>query len=173
MPSSCTSIEPFLENIDPLVRSYCARALGKLTCKQQGSALAALLKDGDLRVSVNAARALGDLKDTGAVRPLASMLTEHPSPHARATAAEALGNIDEKDGKDALMQGLLDTSVMVRIQSIRALALILGEKVRCSATRCAATANASCARKRSVLRRRQLRNRRDNSTRSPAPTRTP
>lgn len=128
MPRSCTSVVPFLDNNDPLVRSYSARTLGKLACKQPGAALAALLEDDDLRVSVNAARALGDLKDSGAVRPLVSMLTDHPSPHARATAAEALGKIDEKDGRDALMQGLLDTSVMVRMQSIRALALILGEK---------------------------------------------
>jgi peptidyl-prolyl cis-trans isomerase B (cyclophilin B) len=93
-----------------------------------GAGLAALLKDADLRVAVNAARALGDLKDKDAVRPLAAMLTEHLSLHARATAAEALGKVDEKDSKDALMQGLLDTSVMVRIQSIRALALVLGDK---------------------------------------------
>jgi HEAT repeat protein/cyclophilin family peptidyl-prolyl cis-trans isomerase len=128
MPRSCTSVAPCLESDDPLVRSYSARTLGKLACKQPGAALAALLNDADLRVSVNAARALGDLKDNNAVRPLASMLTKHPSPHARSTAAEALGKIDEKDGKDALMQGLLDTSTMVRIQSIRALALILGEE---------------------------------------------
>jgi HEAT repeat protein/cyclophilin family peptidyl-prolyl cis-trans isomerase len=128
MPTSCTSIIPCLENDDPLVRAYSARTLGKLACKDTGAALAALLKDADLRVSVNAARALGDAKDKNAVRPLASMVTDHPSPHVRATAAEALGKIDQKDGRDALMQGLLDKSVMVRIQSIRALALILGEE---------------------------------------------
>lgn len=128
LPSSCTSVAPFLENNDPLVRSYSARTLGKLACKGPGATLTALLNDPDLRVSVNAARALGDLKDGNAVRPLATVLTKHPSPHARATAAEALGKIDEKDGKDALMQGLLDKSAMVRIQSIRALALVLGQE---------------------------------------------
>jgi cyclophilin family peptidyl-prolyl cis-trans isomerase/HEAT repeat protein len=129
MPRSCTAIAPFLENTDPLVRAYAARALGKLECKQPGgAAIAVLLKDDDIRVSVNAARALGDLKDKNAVKPLAAMVTTHKSHHARAAAAEALGKIKEKDGKDALAQGLLDTSVMVRIQSVRALAAILGDK---------------------------------------------
>ena len=128
MPRSCTTVVPFLENVDPLVRAYAARTLGKLNCKQSGAAIAALLKDDDLRVVINAARALGDLKDKDAVKPLAVMVMGHKSHHVRATAAESLGKIKEKDGKDALAQGLLDPSVMVRIQSIHALALILGDK---------------------------------------------
>jgi cyclophilin family peptidyl-prolyl cis-trans isomerase len=77
---------------------------------------------------VNSARALGELKDKNAVRPLSETLTKHPSHHARAAAAEALGKIAHEDGKDALAQGLLDTSVMVRIQSTRAIAEVLRDK---------------------------------------------
>ncbi len=128
MPRSCTTVTPFLENSDPLVRAYAARTLGKLACKQSGAAIAALLKDDDVRVVINAARALGDLKDKDAVRPLGALVMGHKSQHVRAAAAEALGKIKEKDGKDALAQGLLDPSAMVRLQSIRALALILGDK---------------------------------------------
>lgn len=128
MPRSCTAIAPALNHDDPLVRAFAARTAGKLQCKQGGKVLAERLKDADIRVAVNAARSLGELKDKDAVGPLASMLADHPSHHARAIAAEALGLIDDENGKDALMQGLLDTSVMVRIQSVRALAEILGEK---------------------------------------------
>ncbi|HXV14129.1 MAG TPA: HEAT repeat domain-containing protein [Candidatus Krumholzibacteria bacterium] len=127
MPRSCTAIQPLLENDDPLVRAYAVRSLGKLQCKQAGKPLASLLKDADLRVVVNAARALGEIKDKGAVHPLAQIIADHESHHARAAAAEALGKIDDENGKDALAQGLLDTSAMVRINSIRALAEVLGE----------------------------------------------
>ncbi len=127
VPRSCTAVQPLLENDDPIVRAYAARTLGKLACKQAGGALVSLLEDADVRVAVSAARALGELEDDGAVDRLAKMATEHRSHHGRAAAAEALGKIDDENGKDALAQGLLDTSVMVRIQSIRALAEILGE----------------------------------------------
>lgn len=128
MPRSCAAIAPALDHNDPLVRAFAARTAGKLECKQAAKALAVRLKDADIRVAVNAARSLGELKDKGAVGPLAAVLADHPSHHARAAAAEALGLIDDENGKDALAQGLLDASVMVRIQSIRALAEILGEK---------------------------------------------
>jgi cyclophilin family peptidyl-prolyl cis-trans isomerase len=55
-------------------------------------------------------------------------MAKHPSHHARAVAAEALGKIGDEGGADALMQGLLDKSVMVRVQSIRALSLVMKEK---------------------------------------------
>ncbi len=127
-PVSCTAIVPSLENSDPLVRAYAARTLGKLACKQATDALIKLLDDPDLRVAVNAARGLGELKEKKAVRPLGAMLAKHKSFHARATAAEALGKIGEEDGRDALAQGLLDTSVMVRLQSTRAIAEVMGDK---------------------------------------------
>jgi HEAT repeat protein/cyclophilin family peptidyl-prolyl cis-trans isomerase len=130
LPRTCTAVLNLLENQDPLVRAYAARTLGKLECKQAGAALTKLLKDSDVRVAVNAARALGDLKDSDAVPALADMVTGHKSHHVRAVAAESLGKMkgDAKDGKDALAQGLLDTSVMVRSQSVHALAEIMGEK---------------------------------------------
>ncbi len=128
MPRSCTAVMPFLDHSDPLVRAYAARTLGKLNCKQAGPGIAKLLDDADLRVAVNAARALGDLKDKDAVKSLAAVVTGNKSHQVRAAAAEALGKIKEKDGKDALAQGILDPSTMVRLQSIHALAEVLGDK---------------------------------------------
>ncbi len=128
MPRSCQSLEECLEADEPLVRAFAARALGKLECHGATRALINVLDDGDLRVAVNAARALGVLESREAVDPLSALLMTHKSLDVRATAAESLEKIGEKAAKDALMQGLLDTSVLVRCNSVRALAACLGEK---------------------------------------------
>ena len=125
LPRTCDTVTGFLESKDPLVRAYAARTLGKLACASAAPALIAALRDDDIRVVVNAARALGELKVHDAIQPLGNVLMTHPSQHARAQAAMALESIGQKNARDALMQGLLDRSAMVRIHSIRATAVSL------------------------------------------------
>jgi HEAT repeat protein/cyclophilin family peptidyl-prolyl cis-trans isomerase len=121
------AVEPFLTNKDPLIRQYAARTLGKQKHKGAVRPLTVLLADEDLAVVVNAARALGEIGDDDAVHPLGTVLTTHPSHHARKAAATALGEIGSKKGKDYLIQAILDESTGVRIASIRALAKTLGD----------------------------------------------
>jgi HEAT repeat protein/cyclophilin family peptidyl-prolyl cis-trans isomerase len=132
LPRSCQSLQECLDADDPLVRAFAARALGKLECHGATKALIKVLSDGDLRVAVNAARALGDLESREAVQPLSALVMTHKSMDVRATAAASLEKIgkkgEEKAAKDALLQGLLDTSVLVRCNSVRALATCLGGK---------------------------------------------
>jgi HEAT repeat protein len=132
MPRSCQSLLDCLESEDALVRAFAARALGKLGCHGATRALVKLLSDEDLRVAVNAARALGDLEAREAVQPLSALVMTHKSLDVRATAAESLEKIgkkgEEKAAKDALLQGLLDQSVLVRCNSVRALASCLKGK---------------------------------------------
>ena len=128
LPRTCQTLTECLESDDPLVRAHAARALGKLECHGGAKPLLALLSDADPRVAVNAARALGDLKSKDAVQPLATIVMSHKSHDLRAVAAEALEKIGEKGARDALMQGLMDKSVLVRTHSVRALAACLGEK---------------------------------------------
>jgi len=120
------SVEPFLTNKDPLVKQYAARTLGKQEHEDAVAPLTALLADVDFRVVVNAARALGEIGEDDAVHPLGTVVTTHPSHHARKAAAEAIGEIGDKKGKDYLIQGILDESSGVRIASIRSLSQTLG-----------------------------------------------
>jgi cyclophilin family peptidyl-prolyl cis-trans isomerase/HEAT repeat protein len=129
LPRTCVAAAGFLESDDAMTRAYAARTLGKQKCTGATAALVKCLRDNDVRVVVNAARALGEIKEKGAVKELGRALMSHPSHHARAQAAMALEQIgDEKGARDALMQGMLDTSAMVRIHSIRAISVLMGEK---------------------------------------------
>jgi cyclophilin family peptidyl-prolyl cis-trans isomerase/HEAT repeat protein len=125
LPRTCDTVADFLEHKDPLVRAYAARTLGKQACAGATQALIHALGDDDMRVVVNAARALGEIKAKDAIQPLGDVLMTHRSHHARAQAAMALESIAHKNARDALMQGLLDPSAMVRIHSIRAMAAAL------------------------------------------------
>jgi HEAT repeat protein/cyclophilin family peptidyl-prolyl cis-trans isomerase len=127
-PRACATLEGFLEEPDPRVRAASARTLGKLSCQPAVKPLMRRLRDDDVHVVINAARALGELKARDAVRPLSDLVMSHRSLHVRATAAEALERIGDKAGRDALMHGLLDPSVLVRTHSIRGLAACLGQK---------------------------------------------
>jgi HEAT repeat protein/cyclophilin family peptidyl-prolyl cis-trans isomerase len=129
-PRTCQVLSECLESEDPLVRAFAVRALGKLDCRGAVQSLILLLSDQDLCVAVNAARALGDLQSRDAVAPLSRLMAGHRSADVRATAAESLAKIGRKaeSAKDAMLQGQLDTSVMVRENSVRALASCLGER---------------------------------------------
>jgi len=128
LPRTCETVTTFLESRDPLVRAYAARTLGKRSCTNAGKALVARLGDDDERVVINAARALGDIKFKDAAAPLGSLIRKHGSMHVRTQAAMALEKIAEKASRDDLMLGLMDRSVMVRIHSLRALAVVMGNK---------------------------------------------
>jgi HEAT repeat protein/cyclophilin family peptidyl-prolyl cis-trans isomerase len=126
LPRTCSAVESFLENSDPSVRAAAAHTLGKLRCAAAVSALVHCLADDNVSVVVNAAYALGELSAKQGVDALGSVLMSHKSAHARAQAAMALEKIGEKKSRDALMQGLLDASAMVRIHSIRAMSVTPG-----------------------------------------------
>jgi HEAT repeat protein/cyclophilin family peptidyl-prolyl cis-trans isomerase len=125
-PRVCSSVLALLGNADPLVRQYAARTLGKQECKDGVGRLVVTLGDADLRVVVNSARALGEIGEDDAVHQLGEVATKHASHHARKAAAQALGDIGSKKGKDYLIRALLDESTGVRIVAIRGLAGMLG-----------------------------------------------
>ncbi len=128
LPRTCQMLIDCLESPEPLVRVRAARTLGKVQCHRATRALVKLLEGDDLPVVINSARSLGELKARDAVRPLGMVLMTHKSHQARAAAAEALEKIGERGAKDALLQGMMDTSVLVRVHCVRALAACLGEK---------------------------------------------
>jgi cyclophilin family peptidyl-prolyl cis-trans isomerase/HEAT repeat protein len=121
------AVAPNLAHRDPLIRQYAARTLGKQEYKKAVGQLTVLLGDQNLRVVVNASRALGEIEDDDAVHPLGTVVTNHQSHHARKAATEALGMIGSKKGKDYLIHATLDRSVGVRIAAIRALSKTAGE----------------------------------------------
>lgn len=128
LPRTCTSLVDFMENSDAGVRAVTAHALGVLKCTEASHVLVQHLNDSDTDVVVNACFALGEMKADHAVDPLGHVLQSHKAQHARAAAAVALEKIGDKGARDALMQGLLDPSAMVRIRSVHAVAAIGGVK---------------------------------------------
>jgi cyclophilin family peptidyl-prolyl cis-trans isomerase/HEAT repeat protein len=122
LPRTCAALFDLLDNASPDVRMAAARTLGKLKCPETADKLIHMLDDDEVRVVVNAAIALGDLQAKAAGNALGRVLTSHKSQHARAAAAIALEQIADKNTRDAIMQGLLDRSAMVRIHSVRAMA---------------------------------------------------
>ena len=121
------AVAPHLTHKDPLIRQYAARTLGKQNYNNAVGQLTVLLGDHNLRVVVEASRALGEIEDDDAVHPLGTVVTTHQSHHARKAATEALGKIGSKKGKDYLIHATLDKSVGVRIAAIRALSKTAGE----------------------------------------------
>jgi len=127
-------ILPLLKHDDARVRAFTARTVGKtvgaleIESSKAVKSLTPLLKDKQLNVTVNAARALGEIKNKDAVRPLGKTATRHASHHARRAAISALGNINSKKAKDSLIHGCSDRSPGVRTEAIKVLAKILEKK---------------------------------------------
>ncbi len=121
---------PFLESADARVRAYAARTLGKQKYADGVDALIAMLSDDDLGVTVNAARALGEIEAKQAARPLGDLARRHSSHHARIAAVEALGRINSNAVGDPLMLASLDASVGVRAAAVTALAQARGTGAR-------------------------------------------
>jgi HEAT repeat protein/cyclophilin family peptidyl-prolyl cis-trans isomerase len=124
LPRSCSSLVDFLDNEDAGVRAAAAHTLGVVKCTEAGDVLAHHLNDADTGVVVNCCFALGEIKATHAMAALGHVLETHKSAHARAAAAMAFEKMGEKGSRDALMQGMLDPSVMVRIHSLRAMTAV-------------------------------------------------
>jgi len=119
------SVTPFLKNRDPLVKQYSARTLGKQKYKDAVNPLMSVLGDRDIRVVVNASRALGEIGDDDAAQLLGELAAKHPSHHARKASMEALGEIREKKVNDYMIRSLVDKSSGVRIAATQALAKTL------------------------------------------------
>lgn len=120
-----------LNDSDPLVRAFALAALAELEPEPAMAAgIADQLQDGDWRVAVEAAKALGKLPGDTAARALAGALpgaagAGHPSHHVRAAAAESLGRMS-RDGAAvaALETALSDPSESVRGAALESLAAL-------------------------------------------------
>jgi HEAT repeat protein/cyclophilin family peptidyl-prolyl cis-trans isomerase len=126
LPRTCSTVFDFLENSDAGVRAAAAHTLGVLKCPEVIEGLVHRLNDDDTGVVVSACFALGELKAVQGLNGLGRVLESHKSMHARAAAAIAMEKIADKKARDALMQGMLDSSAMVRIHSVRAMTAVLG-----------------------------------------------
>ncbi len=86
----------------------------------------AALKDDDSRVRVEAAQALGQMKNSYALEPLTEALRDDV-PEVRATAASALGSIGDQYSVEPLIPMLRDEDPSVRRESAAALSTITGQ----------------------------------------------
>jgi cyclophilin family peptidyl-prolyl cis-trans isomerase/HEAT repeat protein len=124
-----STIAPFLEHEDPMVRAYAARALGKQKSKAAVTPIAGLLGDPDIRVVISAIDALGTIlegsKNGSVVDPLGSIIQKHPLHNVRKASVVALGKNRHKNAKNYLVQSILDKSPGVRAESYTALAKAL------------------------------------------------
>ena len=150
MPRSCTAIAPFLENTDPAGASVRRARAGQAGVQAAGWCRHRRAAQGRRhpRVGECGPRPGRSQTDKNAVKPLGRhghTLAGRTTPRRRGRGA---GKDQRKRRQGRARAGLLDTSVMVRIQSVRALAAILGDKsemfLRPDAP---VTASAWCARK--------------------------
>ena len=83
-----------------------------------------LLENGDEVEAANAARTLGMMGNTQAVKPLITTLQDNENDHVRSCAAEALGEIGAAESVDTLIASLNDSDRYVRNCSAVALGKI-------------------------------------------------
>ncbi len=131
-PKVSKVVLPFLDHSNVLIRAYAARTLGKQKDKKAVEKLIELLGDKDERVLVNSMNALASIlegrKEKKVVAPLGLILEKHPSHHARKAAVMTLGATGDKSAKDYLAQSILDDDAVIRAESYKALAKVLGKQ---------------------------------------------
>jgi HEAT repeat protein/cyclophilin family peptidyl-prolyl cis-trans isomerase len=123
-----STILSLLQHEDPWVRAYTARTLSKDKSKRVTRGIIKALADKDWHVAAAAAAALGEIGDKAAVQHLGQVANKHSSHHIRKAAVTALGKIGNKAGRDFIIQALLDKSTGVRIEALKAIAEISGDK---------------------------------------------
>lgn len=123
-------ILPLLADVDEDVRGTAARVLGQLGdahVEQIGPALQALLSDTNDSTRNHAAESLGRLRYVRARSALERMLLHDDYWVARASAAEALGELGEPDALAALEAALGDEEDPVRSYAAHAVGRLGGE----------------------------------------------
>jgi HEAT repeat protein len=114
-----------LSDPDPLVRRQAAEALGKISDPRAVEPLITTLSDPDPLIRRQAIQALGKIKDPRAGKPLTEILIDtDEEPYVRATAAGALGRIEQATAVNALISALYDDNWVVRSRAVRALGKI-------------------------------------------------
>ena len=89
-------IDCALVNTVPQVRAFCTRVLGNLRRPEAIPGLHKMVSDRHEYVRLNAAWALGELKDQSALPLLTKMARSDSSPSVRGAANEALGRVGRK-----------------------------------------------------------------------------
>jgi len=97
-----------------------ARVLGMLKSQQATPLIIQLLSNKDVSVRINAAHALGDLGDPGAVSDLAALVND-PSWEVRSKAMKSLGKLHAEQEMATLSRSLTDQSWWVRFSGAQAL----------------------------------------------------
>ncbi len=112
---SVGTIEPYLNDADPLVRSQAVITLGALGGRQVVNDLKTVLQD-DENSGVRSAAAfwLGSLKDPSAASALGQAMQDDADGNVRAQAANSLKQLATPSAKSLLKQGQNDSDVRVR-----------------------------------------------------------
>ncbi|MBI5696034.1 MAG: HEAT repeat domain-containing protein [Nitrospirae bacterium] len=119
-----------LDNAEPDVRKYAARALGIIEDKAAEGKLIKLLGDDKREVAAAAALALGTAGTKDAVRPLINALNA-PDMNTKINASIALGQLNAKDAVDPLTDIMeKDGDPYVRQWCARALENITGNRYK-------------------------------------------
>jgi HEAT repeat protein len=117
-----------LKDKDPTVRSREALMLGDKNIKEAIPALIEALKDKMTGVRINAVVSLGKLGDERAIEPLIDILNNDRVVAARVMAAEALGNFDSENAKEAVLEASDSKDENVRYSAALSLGKIGGER---------------------------------------------
>ncbi len=121
-----------LEHDAPVIRAYAARTLGKQKADDAVEKLIELLGDTNERVLINTMNALASIlenkQEKKVVEPLGRLMEKHPSHHVRHAAVMTMGAVGDKGAKDYLAQSILDSDRVIRAESFKSLAKVLGKQ---------------------------------------------
>ena len=117
-----------LADADPMIRREALNEMGGLKDQKAVAYLLKALADGDHYVRGNAAYNLGRLKSSAAVEPLMNLLKNDVHPYARGQAALALARIKDAKAVPAIIAGLKDAELQVRVKCAEAAGVLKAEE---------------------------------------------
>lgn len=103
-----------LEHHDPMVRAVAARVTGRLQVASAGEGLLKAIHDADGDVRRAAMRALGDIRDENAVKPLTEQVTYHGKGPGAVAALDALARIGHPSSIPEFEARLRDPDPLIR-----------------------------------------------------------
>ncbi|NLB34231.1 MAG: HEAT repeat domain-containing protein [Elusimicrobia bacterium] len=108
----------------PRVRQIAAQSLGRLRNEESVKALVGVIGDKDKNLRLQAARALGEIGSSEALKPLSRQLGRESDTEVLVALAHALGQLGNQDGLDIVLNATRSDNNSLKRSALRALGAI-------------------------------------------------
>ena len=123
-PAARTLLEESLRSDNSRIRQISAQSLGRLRLSDSVNVLVNASDDPDRGVRMQAVRALGEIGDERAVRPLRRRLRSEDDREVQVAVAHSLGQLGQDDGLDIALEASRSEDQSIRRSGLRALASV-------------------------------------------------